>query len=75
VHDARQRVLNTFAEPIPRLYEAGELGSIWGHLYLSGANLTECLITGRIAGANAAAEARRELRQVASWPAEEAPAA
>ena len=29
VHDSQQRVLNTFAEPIPRLYEAGELGSIW----------------------------------------------
>ena len=61
VHDSQQRVLNTFAEPIPRLYEAGELGSIWGHLYLSGANLTECFITGRIAGANATAESRRDL--------------
>ena len=56
VHDSEQRILNAFSEPIPRLYEAGELGSIWGHLYLSGANLTECIITGRIAGANAAAE-------------------
>jgi succinate dehydrogenase/fumarate reductase flavoprotein subunit len=55
VHDAKQRVLNPFAEPIPRLYEAGELGSIWGHLYLSGGNLAECLITGRIAGREAAA--------------------
>jgi len=55
VHDARQRVLNPFGEPIPRLYEAGELGSIWGHLYLSGGNLAECLITGRIAGREAAA--------------------
>jgi succinate dehydrogenase/fumarate reductase flavoprotein subunit len=61
VHDSRQRILNTFSEPIPRLYEAGELGSIWGHLYLSGANLTECIITGRIAGANAAAEIPHDL--------------
>ena len=57
VHDARQRVLDPFGAPIPRLYEAGELGSIWGHLYLSGGNLAECLITGRIAGGEAAAAA------------------
>lgn len=50
VHDAKQRILNPYGEPIPRLYEAGEVGSIWGHLYLSGANLSECFIGGRIAG-------------------------
>lgn len=55
VHDTLQRVLNPFGEPIPRLYEAGELGSIWGHLYLSGGNLSECFITGAIAGREAAA--------------------
>ncbi len=55
VHDVRQRVINSFGEPIPRLYEAGELGSIWGHLYLSGGNLSECFITGAIAGREAAA--------------------
>ena len=55
VHDRRQRVLNPFGEPIPRLFEAGELGSIWGHLYLCGGNLSECLITGRIAGSEATA--------------------
>ena len=54
-HDARQRVLTAFGEPIPHLYEAGELGSIWGHLYMSGGNLAECFITGRIAGREAAA--------------------
>jgi len=53
VHDGRQRVLDSFDQPIPRLYEAGELGSIWGHLYLSGGNLSECFITGRIAGQEA----------------------
>lgn len=61
VHDTRQRVLNPFREPIPRLYEAGELGSIWGHLYLCGGNLSECLITGRIAGS--------EVTQLAPWDA------
>ena len=58
-HDARQRVLDTFGNAISRLYVAGELGSIWGFLYLSGGNLSECLISGRIAGRNAAAEATR----------------
>lgn len=57
VHDAFQRVLNGFGEPIPGLYEAGEVGSIWGHLYLSGANLSECFIGGRIAGREASARA------------------
>lgn len=55
VHDDAQRVLNSFGEPIHRLFEAGELGSIWGHLYLGGGNLSECFVTGRIAGSNAQA--------------------
>ena len=54
-HDGRQRVLNGFGEPIPGLHVAGELGSIWGFLYLSGGNLTECFVGGRIAGEDAAA--------------------
>ena len=57
VHDERQRVLNSYGEAIPRLYEAGELGSIWGHLYLGGSNLAECFVTGRRAGREAAREA------------------
>ncbi|MBX9811526.1 MAG: FAD-dependent oxidoreductase [Burkholderiales bacterium] len=56
VHDVKQRVLNPYGEPIPRLYVAGELGSIWGFLYLSGGNLAECFISGRIAGMNVSAE-------------------
>ena len=58
VHDAAQRVLNPFGEPITGLFVAGELGSIWGHLYLSGGNLAECFITGRIAGEQAARQVR-----------------
>jgi succinate dehydrogenase/fumarate reductase flavoprotein subunit len=54
VHDERQRVLNPYGDVIPRLYVAGELGSIWGHLYLSGGNLSECFIGGRAAGRDAA---------------------
>ncbi len=55
-HDARQRVVNAHGEPIPRLYEAGELGSIWGFLYLGAGNLAECFVTGQIAGGEAAAQ-------------------
>jgi succinate dehydrogenase/fumarate reductase flavoprotein subunit len=54
MHDPRQRILDAFGEPIPRLFVAGELGSIFGHLYLSGGNLTECFVGGRIAGREAA---------------------
>jgi succinate dehydrogenase/fumarate reductase flavoprotein subunit len=49
--------MNGFGEPIPRLYAAGELGSPFGHLYLSGGNLSECVVTGRVAGTSVAAEA------------------
>src|SRR5205814_1913215 len=58
VHDADQRVLDAFGAPIPRLYAAGELGSAFGHLYMSGGNIAECFIGGRLAGQGAAAETR-----------------
>jgi len=54
VHDAQSRIMNVYGEAIPRLYAAGELGSSFGHLYLSGGNIAECFVTGRIAGRNAA---------------------
>ncbi len=54
VHSAKQEILNSFGEPIPRLYAAGELGSVFGHLYLSGGNLAECFVSGQIAGRGAA---------------------
>ena len=53
-HDPLQRVLDPFGTPIPGLYVAGELGSVWGSLYLVGGNLAECFVTGRIAGREAA---------------------
>jgi succinate dehydrogenase/fumarate reductase flavoprotein subunit len=53
-HDERQRVLDAFGRPIPRLYVAGELGSVFGHLYISGGNFSECLVGGQIARRNAA---------------------
>jgi succinate dehydrogenase/fumarate reductase flavoprotein subunit len=54
VHDAQSRVIDVYGRPIPRLYVAGELGSAFGHLYMSGGNIAECFVTGRIAGRNAA---------------------
>ena len=54
--DNKARVLDGEGKPIPRLYSAGELGSLWGILYEGGGNIAECLVFGRIAGKNAAAE-------------------
>lgn len=56
VHNAQQQVMDAYGKPIPRLYSAGELGSSFGHLYLSGGNIAECFVTGRTAGRNAARE-------------------
>lgn len=53
-HDVQQRVVDPFGEPIPGLWAAGECGSVFGHLYLSGGNIAECFIGGRIAGCAAA---------------------
>jgi hypothetical protein len=54
VHNVRQQVMNPFGEPIPGLYAAGELGSVFGHLYMSGGNLAECIVGGAIAGCEVA---------------------
>jgi len=56
----RAQVLKGNGEPIPRLYAAGEFGSIYGMLYpATGGNLAECMAFGRIAGEEAAKEPRR----------------
>ena len=49
--DSQARVLTPQGNPIPRLYEAGELGSIFSNLYQNGSFLVECMVFGRIAGA------------------------
>lgn len=67
VHDAKQRVINSFGEAIPRLFAAGELGGVFGHLYISGGNLAECFVGGWTAGRNAA--------RLAPWTAESKAAA
>ncbi len=56
VHDAKQIILDSYGKPIPRLYVAGELGSIFGHLYLQAGNLAECFIAGRVAAEDAVSE-------------------
>ena len=54
--NAKAQVLDAFGEPIPRLYSAGELGSMWGMIYQGAGNIAECMVFGRIAGRNGAAE-------------------
>jgi succinate dehydrogenase/fumarate reductase flavoprotein subunit len=54
--DKEARILDPDGKPIPRLYSAGELGSIWGYLYQGACNIGEALAFGRIAGRNAAAQ-------------------
>jgi hypothetical protein len=50
------QIVDPDSNPIPRLYGVGECGSFWGWMYQGGGNLAECMWTGRVAGANAAAE-------------------
>ncbi len=53
---ARAEVLSPDLAPIPRLFSAGELGSIYGRTYsVTGGNVGEASAFGRIAGRNAAA--------------------
>jgi succinate dehydrogenase/fumarate reductase flavoprotein subunit len=59
VHNARQQIIDVAGQPIPRLYAAGELGSSFGHLYLSGGNIAECYVTGWVAG--------REVTALTPW--------
>ena len=56
VRNERAQVIDVTGRPIPRLYSAGELGSIYAYRYQAGGNLGECFAFGRIAGRNAAAE-------------------
>lgn len=55
--DAQARVIGLDGQPIPRLFGAGELGSIWGFRYQTSTNFSETIVYGRIAGKNAAAAA------------------
>lgn len=48
------QIVDTNGEPIPGLFSAGEMGSMFCDMYNGGGNLGECAIYGRIAGHNAA---------------------
>ncbi|MCB1549625.1 MAG: FAD-binding protein, partial [Hyphomicrobiaceae bacterium] len=52
----RGQIVRPNGAPIPRLYSAGELGSIYSYLYQGTGNIGECLAFGRLSGRNAAAE-------------------
>jgi len=52
--DARARVLDRDGQPVPGLFAAGAAGSIWGHLTEHGGGLTDAIVFGRLAGAEAA---------------------
>ncbi|HTU03570.1 MAG TPA: FAD-binding protein [Candidatus Sulfotelmatobacter sp.] len=54
--NTKAQLLDAFGRPIPRLYSAGELGSMWGLVYQGAGNIGECVVYGRIAGKNAAQE-------------------
>jgi succinate dehydrogenase/fumarate reductase flavoprotein subunit len=54
--DAQRHVLDWDDKPIPRLYAAGEICSVFQFVYQGGGNLAEGITFGRIAGRNAAAE-------------------
>jgi predicted oxidoreductase len=51
--NAQTEVLDVHGQPIPGLYSAGELGSMWGQLYPGAGNIGEALVTGQIAARSA----------------------
>jgi 3-oxosteroid 1-dehydrogenase len=54
--NVKREVLDWKGQAIPRLYTAGEISSVFKFVYQGGGNLTECIVFGRIAGENAAAQ-------------------
>lgn len=61
VRNANCEVVNVDGYAIPHLYSAGEFGSMFVHGYNGGGNVSEALVTGRIAGANAAKADKSEI--------------
>ena len=53
MRDEQSRVLDRDERPIPRLFEAGELGSFHSNLYQNGSFLTEAMFSGRWAARSA----------------------
>ncbi len=55
--DAKGHVVDAFNQPVPRLYCAGENGSVYGFLYpTGGGNVCEMIVFGQVIGKNMAAE-------------------
>lgn len=61
VHDDKQRILDTAGNPIVGLYAAGEIGSLFGHVYMAGGNLAECFVGGRIAAQHAVLKSKQAI--------------
>ncbi len=51
--DEACRILRPDGTPISGLFGAGELGSLWNRLYAGAGNLSECLVSGRLAAKSA----------------------
>jgi 3-oxosteroid 1-dehydrogenase len=56
IRDAKSQVISVRGDVIPRLYAVGEVGSFFSFAYQGGGNIAGCIIFGRVAGENAAAE-------------------
>jgi hypothetical protein len=53
LRNAKGQVLDTNGNPIPRLYEAGEMGEIFSYLYQCCRNVSLCYTVGRLAATDA----------------------
>ena len=61
-HNANRQLMKAGDDSlVPRLYAAGEFGSMWGWCYQGGANVGECLISGQMAG--------EAVSSIAAWDA------
>lgn len=58
----QRQVLDWDGQPVPRLYSAGEISSVFRFVYQGGGNLAEGIVFGRLAARNAAALAPRPER-------------
>jgi len=54
--NAKSQILDTGGKPIPRLYVAGECGSVCGMIYQSSENMAECFVFGQVVAENAVKE-------------------
>ncbi|WP_297819005.1 FAD-binding protein [uncultured Lactobacillus sp.] len=55
-------VIDLEGHPIPHLYEAGELGDIFATKYIGANSIADLLISGKIAGENAAKEKKQTIK-------------